>query len=43
MDIRDTGKFKKQLGNDLEALQPLANKQWLEEVVEQNFSSTTKH
>ena len=37
MNIRDAGKFKKQLGNDLEVLQPLANKQWLEEVLEQNF------
>jgi len=43
MNIRDAGKFEKQLKNDLEALQPLANKQWLEEVFEQNFSHTTKH
>jgi hypothetical protein len=43
MNIRDAGKFKKQLENDLEALQPLANKQWLEEVFEQNFPFTTKH
>lgn len=42
-DIRDTGRFKKQLSNDLMALQPLANKQWLEEVLEQNFSLATKH
>ena len=43
MNIRDAGKFKKQLGDDLEVLQPLANKQWLEEVMEQKFSFTTKH
>ncbi|MDX2069648.1 MAG: hypothetical protein SFV55_14565 [Haliscomenobacter sp.] len=43
MNVRDAGKFKKQLRNDLDTLQPLANKQWLEEVLEQKFSFTTKH
>ena len=42
-DIRDAVKFKKQLKNDLAALQPLANKQWLEEVLEQKFLVPTKH
>ena len=42
-DIRDTERFEKQLKNDLATLQPLANKQWLEEVLEQNFLVPAKH
>lgn len=43
MNIRDAGKFKKQLGDDVETLQPLANKQWLEEVLEKYFAFATKY
>ena len=42
-DIQDAVKFKNQLKDDLAALQPLANKQWLEEVLEQKKLFQTEH